>query len=332
MKAAIFHGLEDIRVEEKEIRPLKENELLIRVKACGICGTDIHIYHGEQGSAPVTPPVILGHEYAGEVVEIGPGVKDFSVGDYITVDPNMFCGTCEYCRSDKPYLCNHLTALGVNLDGGFAEYSIVPTTQAYKFPKHVSFEEAALTEPLACSLHGSDLAEIKPGDKVAIIGAGAIGLMMTQLAKISGASYILVSEFSKERRELALELGADAAVHPVEEKIDENAFDVVIECAGKIVAMESAIKIAKKGATIVLFSVPSPNAELKVKPFEIFQKELTIKGSFINPFTQKRALDLIASGKVQVKPLISHEFSIDNIHKGLEMQRNPEAIKVVVKP
>lgn len=339
MKAAVFYGKEDIRVEEKGLRELKENEILIKVMACGVCGTDIHIYHGEPGSADVNPPVILGHEYSGEVVQIGEKVKDFAIGDRVTIDPNMFCGECSYCRTEKRHLCKDLAALGVTMDGGFAEYCIVPISQAYKFPETISYEEAAMVEPLACCLHGIDLAAIDAGKTVAIVGGGAIGLMMVQLAKLRGASFIAVSEPMEKRRQLALSLGADVAINPLDPGADKliydrypDGIDVVIECAGKEAAMKSAIGFAKRGATVLLFSVADLNTTLTVRPFEIFQKELTIKGSFINPSTHGRAVQLIASGRVSMKPLISHRFPIEDMTKAIEMQRNPEAVKVIVTP
>lgn len=339
MKAAIFKKPGLIEVEEKNLRPLKDDELLIRVKACGVCGTDIHIFHGEEGSAPVTPPIILGHEYSGEIVEIGSGIEDFKIGDRVAVDPNMYCGKCVYCRDGKSHLCNHLEALGVTVDGGFAEYCIVPASQAYLFPQTLDFEEAAMVEPLACCLHGIDNIGIKAGQSVAILGGGAIGLLMLQLAKLQGASFIMVSEPLESRRKLALKLGADVTANPLDEDLLSTAlphipegFDVVIESAGKAVAIQQAIQIARKGASILVFSVSSPDAKLDLYPIDLFKKELTIKGSFINPGTHRRALSLIASGKLNVKDLITHQYGLDGMAEAIRMQASPEAVKVIVKP
>ncbi|KYD21202.1 zinc-dependent alcohol dehydrogenase family protein [Caldibacillus debilis] len=331
MKAAVFYGTEDIRVEEKEMEPLGENELLLKVKACGICGTDIHILKGEKGSASVTPPVILGHEFSGEVVKVGSKVTQFSVGDRVSVDPNIYCGECSFCKSGKPQLCEQLTALGINIDGGFAEYCKVPAANAMKFPSHIPFEAAALAEPLSCCIHGIDLAEISTGQKVAIIGGGAIGLIMTQLAVFNGASYVLLSEPIKKRRDLALQLGADKVIDPTKEMIGTAEFDTVIECAGNKNAIETALKIVKRGGTVLFFSVPSPNEQIMINPYEIYQKELTIKGSFINPSTFGRAMDLIIHNKIKLEPLISHTFGVDDIKAAFETQPNPNAVKVLIR-
>lgn len=338
MKAAVFYGKHNIKVEEREYREIKENEILVKVKACGVCGTDIHIFNGEEGSAPVTPPIILGHEYSGEVVKVGKNVNNIKTGDRVVIDPNIYCGECDYCRNGKKQLCENLTALGVNIDGGFSEYCIVPKEQAYVF-NNISFEEAAMVEPTACCLHGINNTGIKPGDKVLVLGAGAIGLIMLQLAKISGANAVGVSEPIKKRRDTALELGADYILNPMEEsfKNDLRKYlgegpDVIIECTGNKYVIESAFDIAKKGTKILLFGVSSPDIKVEISPFEIFKKELTIKGSLINPDTHLSALDLISSGKVNVQPIITHKFDLDKIEEALEMQKSVESVKILIIP
>jgi L-iditol 2-dehydrogenase len=339
MRAAIFKKPGLIEIEEKVLGEIGEEELLVRVKACGVCGTDIHIFHGEEGSAPVNPPIILGHEYSGEVVSIGKAVSEYRVGDRVAIDPNMYCGKCEYCRDHKAHFCNKLQALGVNVDGGFAEYCIVPTSQAYKFPDDLTYDEAAMVEPLACCLHGIDNACIKAGNSVAILGGGAIGLMMLQLAKLQGASFIAVSEPIESRRKLALKLGADIAVDPLNQELSaaiaeysHEGVDIVIEASGKAAVIKQGIQIAKKGATLLIFSVSSPDAKFDFYPIDIFKKELTIKGSFINPGTHRRALSLIASRKINVKDLITHRFVLEDMTSAIKMQSSPEAIKVIVNP
>lgn len=338
MKSAVFYGKHDIKIEDRELREINENELLVKVKACGICGTDIHIFNGEEGSATVTPPIILGHEYSGEVVKVGKNVENIKNGDKVVIDPNIYCGECDYCRSGKKQLCNNLTALGVNIDGGFSEYCIVPKGQAYLF-NNISFEEAAMVEPTACCLHGINNIEIKPGDKVLVLGAGAIGLIMLQLAKISGASVVGVSEPIEKRRETALELGADCTLNPMVDSFKEDLKkyfgegpDVIIECIGNKYVIESAIDIARKGAKILLFGVSSPNTKVEISPLEIFKKELTIKGSFINPDTHLDALNLIVSGKINVEKIITHKYELGKIHEALEMQNSAESVKVLVTP
>ena len=180
MKASYFVGKGSFEVRQApELHP-GAGEVVVRNKFCGVCGTDVHIFHGEPGSADVNPPVVLGHEYSGEIVEVGEGVTDLQVGDHVTVDPNIYCGKCEHCRNGKKQLCESMEAIGVTRDGGFAEYSRIPASQAFKLDPAVPYEAAAMAEPLACCLHGIDLAGIKPGQKVCVIGGGAIGLIMVQ--------------------------------------------------------------------------------------------------------------------------------------------------------
>lgn len=338
MKAAVFYGKHNIKCEEREYREIDKSEILVKVKACGVCGTDIHIFNGEEGSAAVTPPIILGHEYSGEVVEVGKNVTDIKIGDKVVIDPNIYCGECENCRNGKKQLCENLKALGVNIDGGFSEYCIVPKEQAYVF-NNITFEEAAMIEPIACCLHGINNIKIRPGDKVLILGAGAIGLIMLQLAKISGASEVVVSEPIKKRRDAALELGADYTLNPMEEgfkdelkKYSGKCPDVIIECTGNKYVIESAFDISGRGTKILLFGVSSPDVKVEISPFEIFKKELIIKGSLINPDTHLSALNLISNGRINMKPIITHKFKLDKIEEALEMQKSAESIKVLITP
>ena len=194
MKGAFFLGNREFEVRDMEKRPLAADEVRIRVMACGVCGTDVHIYHGEAGSAEVTPPVVLGHEYAGIVEEVGADVKGLAPGDHVAVDPNIYCGACTPCRDGKKQFCEHLQALGVTRDGGFAQYSAAPAAQCFKLAPELPFEAGAMAEPLACCLHGIDAAGIRPGSTVCVIGGGAIGLLMVQLARLSGAAKGILSE------------------------------------------------------------------------------------------------------------------------------------------
>jgi len=303
--------------------------------ACGVCGTDVHIYHGEPGSADVAPPVVLGHEYAGEVVEVGEGVTSLAPGDHVTVDPNIYCGACEYCRGGKKQLCETMQAIGVTRDGGFAQYSVVPVEQAFKLSADLPYEWGAMAEPVACCLHGIDLAGIRPGDTVCIVGGGAIGLIMMQLAKLSGAAKLVVSEPNARRREAAMQLGADFAIDPTDpeqRKSMEGAAHVVIECVGNNPAVQSAFDFAKKGATVVLFSVPKVDAAFPLPLFDVYKKELTIKGSFVNPDTHDRAVQLLNAGKLDFGPIITHRFPLGQMAEAIAEQMGSGSIKVVVCP
>ena len=338
MKASRFLGNKTFAVADLPTPHAGPGELVLRNQVCGVCGTDVHIYHGEPGSADVNPPVVLGHEYSGEVVEVGEGVTGFAVGNHVTVDPNIYCGHCAYCQNGKKQLCPSMEAIGVTRDGGFAQYSRIPASQAFKLEPTVPWEAAAMAEPLACCLHGIDLAGIQVGDKVCVVGGGAIGLLMVQLAKLSGASQIVLSEPNEKRRQVGLQLGANAAIDPTRPDAQEafaqvlgGGANVVIECVGNVPAVKSAFQFAGKGATVLLFSVPKVDATFDLPLFDVYKKELTIKGSFVNPDTHARAVALINSGKVDFGPIITHRFPLDQLPEAIAMQMSDASIKVVVE-
>ena len=338
MKASRFLGNKTFAVTDLPTPHAGPGELVLRNQVCGVCGTDVHIYHGEPGSADVNPPVVLGHEYSGEVVEVGEGVTGFAVGDHVTVDPNIYCGHCAYCQNGKKQLCPSMEAIGVTRDGGFAQYSRIPASQAFKLEPTVPWEAAAMAEPLACCLHGIDLAGIQVGDKVCVVGGGAIGLLMVQLAKLSGASQIVLSEPNEKRRQVGLQLGANAALDPTRPDAQEafaqvlgGGANVVIECVGNVPAVKSAFQFAGKGATVLLFSVPKVDATFDLPLFDVYKKELTIKGSFVNPDTHARAVALINSGRVDFDPIITHRFTLDQLPEAIAMQMSDASIKVVVE-
>ena len=333
MKASRFLGNKTFAVTDLPTPHAGPGELVLRNQVCGVCGTDVHIYHGEPGSADVNPPVVLG-----EVVEVGEGVTGFAVGDHVTVDPNIYCGHCAYCQNGKKQLCPSMEAIGVTRDGGFAQYSLIPASQAFKLEPTVPWEAAAMAEPLACCLHGIDLAGIQVGDKVCVVGGGAIGLLMVQLAKLSGASQIVLSEPNEKRRQVGLQLGANAALDPTRPDAQEafaqvldGGANVVIECVGNVPAVKSAFQFAGKGATVLLFSVPKVDATFDLPLFDVYKKELTIKGSFVNPDTHARAVALINSGKVDFGPIITHRFTLDQLPEAIAMQMSDASIKVVVE-
>ena len=219
MKSAVFYGKHDLRVEESAKPAVGRRDVLINVKACGVCGTDVHIYEGDKGAADVTPPTILGHEFAGVVEAVGSDVAGFKPGDRVCIDPNHPCGCCEPCRDGINHYCEHMTGYGTTVNGGFAEYCSVDMQQVYKLGDHTSFEQGAMTEPVACCLHGIDMCNIKPGSTVVVIGGGMIGLLMMQLAKNAGATKVVLLEPVEGKREVALKLGADLAIDSIHEDV-----------------------------------------------------------------------------------------------------------------
>ena len=219
MKSAVFYGKHDLRIEDHPRPTLGPNDVLIRVKACGICGTDVHIYEGDEGAAEVTPPTILGHEFSGIVEEIGEKVTGCKVGDRVCVDPNCYCGACEACRNGIAHYCSSMIGYGTTVDGGFAEFCAVNERQVYHLGKNTSFLQGAMTEPVACCLHGLDMCEIQPGHQVVVIGGGMIGLLMLQLAKLAGAAKIALVEPVASKREVGKQLGADVCIDPMTEDV-----------------------------------------------------------------------------------------------------------------
>ena len=338
MTGAYFLGNQQIEIRQLPVMEPGEGQVLLKVCACGVCGTDVHIYQGGKGSADVTPPVILGHEFSGFIEKIGPGVEGLKVGQLVTVDPNIYCGKCLPCRQGQKQMCHHMGAVGVNMDGGFADYCLAPYAQCVVVPEGTDPELAAMAEPLACCLHGIDRAGIRPGENVLVVGGGTIGQIMLQLARLAGAAKVVLSEPVAKRRELAVALGADAAIDPINENLNERLYeilgcegaDVVIECVGHPKTSEQAIDAAARCGRIMLFGVPHPEAILQTKMHPIFQKELTIMGSFVNPDTQSRAVALLASGQLKIKPLITHRYPIAQLEDAIKMQTSAESIKVLV--
>jgi len=339
MKAAVYKGNHTIVLEEVAIPSIGSDDILVKIMACGICGTDVHIFEGSEGAAQTTPPVILGHEFSGIVEKVGLNVKHIRVGDRISVDPNNICGSCYYCQNGIAHFCENMIGYGTTTDGGFAQYWAGNSKQAYLLADSISFAEGAMVEPIACCLHGIDCCEINSGSTVMVIGGGTIGLIMIQLAKLAGATTVIVSEPIKEKRDLALKVGADIAIDTLNEDVqvilDQHhitRINTVIECVGLKVTMQDAIKYAGKNSVVMLFGLGNPNDEIHVKPFELFKKEVTIKASFINPYTQSRALDILKSGKLDIKTLISHEIKLEELAGVLDNPEKRNYGKVIVNP
>jgi len=339
MKAAVFKGKGIIEVEEVEKPVCGENDVLLKVMAGGVCGTDVHIFEGSEGATPVQPPIVLGHEFSGIVEEVGSSVKGFKVGDRVTVDPNNMCGSCWFCLNAKGHFCENMICYGTKVNGGFAQYCAVHYKQLYRLEDHVSFEEGAFCEPVACCLHGIDNCEIKTSDTVMVIGGGPIGLIMVQLAKMSGAAQVVLLEPVEEKRALGVSVGADIAIDPIHEDVESvlsnhgiKDFNTVIECVGHKKTMLDAIKYASKNAVVMLFGLGNPSDEIPIKPFEIFRKEIVIKSSYTNPYTQDRANKLINSGRINLKSLIAETVSLKELSEVLKDPARRRKGKIIIDP
>lgn len=339
MKAGVFYSANDLRVEEIA-KPIPQyGEVLIRVKACGICGTDVHIFKGDKGCFPTPSGTVLGHEFAGIVESVGEGVKGIKEGDRVCVDPNKLCNECYYCKSGIGHFCEEMTGIGTGINGGFAEYCVVPQSQVYKIADTTTYEMAAMTEPVACCVHGIDMCNISCGDTVAIIGGGMIGMIMLQLAKLSGAGKLIMIEPVVSKHEIAKKLGADITIDPINEDVKAvlasnniERISTVIECVGKTSTIEQAIDIAGKYSTVMMFGLTAPNDTISVKPFEIFEKEIVLKASFINPYTQKRALELIDSGKIDVSSIVYACEPLDKLPEILSSNSLRANGKFIINP
>lgn len=339
MKSAVFYGKHDLKIEELPVPQPGEGQVLIKVMACGICGTDVHIYEGDKGCADCPTGTVIGHEFSGIVEAVGADVRDLSYGDRVCIDPNKLCGDCYYCKSGIGHFCENMRGIGTTENGGFSQYCLVPKSQVYKIADTASFEEAAMAEPVSCCLHGIDMCDIKPGSTVVIIGGGMIGLLMLQLAKLAGASRLVLLEPVEAKRKVGAELGADLCIDPLNEDVKEvfkqhsiGRVETVIECAGLTSTIRQAIDLAGKQSTVMMFGLTKPDDEIPVKPFEVFQKEVVIKSSFINPYTMPRAVELINSGKIDVSSMVSYKGTLEELAGILADPKKRAQGKVIICP
>lgn len=340
MKVAQFERPHVLNVITKPLRTLSEGEVLVQVQACGVCGTDVHIVEGTSRS---TPPVVLGHEYAGIVTDVAKGVSNIAVGQQVGVDPNISCGRCFYCRRGLVHLCENLRALGVDIDGGMAEFCIVPVKQLYPLPPDMAPEVSAFIEPVSCAIHGIDLARIKTGDTVVIIGGGTIGLIMLQLARNAGAARVIVVEPLDHKRKLASALGSDVVLNPAELDgqlgilaaildLTNVGADVVIECVGKPQTAQAALELSRRGGTVEFFGVCPIGEKISIEPNKVYFKELTIVGSYVNSHTFARSIAMLQSGRVRVDTFQLDRFPLDGVHEALRYQREGKTIKSIIQP
>lgn len=328
MKAGYYVGNYTYEVREVPVPEPKKDEVKIRVAWCGLCGTDVHKFQGKNGASVVTPPIILGHECSGTVVAVGPECEYFKVGDRVACNPSYGCGKCIWCQQGFPNFC--LDRHGVAK--GFSEYVYPPEQNVYHISDNLDLKAAAFTEPLSCAIHGLDLIQIKSGARVVLFGMGAIGALMLQLILCYGASEIIVVEREKEKRKLAIELGASLAVsdQEIEEISKKKNIDYVVECIGLKQTMEQAIKIAGKNGKVLLFGLGDPKQRICFNQFEAYTKELSIYTSYLNSHTSERAVKILESGLINTKKIISAEMSLEEIGYELKNLNFSKKGKVMV--
>jgi L-iditol 2-dehydrogenase len=309
---------------------LGENEVLLGTRRVGICGSDVHAYHGRHPfiSLPVRP----GHELVGTVVEVGAAVCAPAIGDRVVVEPSVVCGACESCVSGRYNICDHLRVLGCQAPGGMADYVAVGADRVIPVPASLGDDDAVLAEPLAVAVHAARVGRIAPGDDVAILGAGTIGLLCLQIARSRGARRVVISDPMPSRRSLALELGADAAVDPTAGRPGGfgDPFDVVMECVGVASTVRDAVAVARKGARIVLAGVFS--AEVPVEVALIQDREIELLGTLM--YTRRDfddALRLLRDGMVGSAPLVTHEYPLEDAAVAYRVaDSDASALKVVL--
>ena len=330
MKAVVLAAVDQLSVTEVEKPKASAGKSVIKVLACGICGTDRHIYKGEY---PSGKPVILGHEFGGVIEEVGLGSK-FKVGQVVSIDPNIVCGNCPDCVAGRTAFCPQLTALGVNINGGIAEYVLTPDTQIYPVVDGLNPLHLAFIEPLACSIRGLDLADLKGGEKVAVLGGGVIGLLVVQLAKLAGASEIVLITRQKFRRDVALKIGATRVVDPKSEDVAKvvSGMDVTFECAGAVDTFKQSQVITRRGGSVIVLGLTAADTNLEINPFSVVVNELRIQGSFLNPLTQGRAAELVGSGNLNLDILISKVVDLDGVQAILDAPPAEGDIKYIVCP
>lgn len=341
MKAAVVHGANDIRLEEVP-RPFPEpGDIVVRVRASGICATDIKTLLGQ--GLPKKLPTILGHEVAGEVSALGEGVKDFAAGDRVAVYPIAVCGECDYCTNERHNLCRHEFGLAHGIDGGFAEYVRIPRQilnvgGVVKIPADIPFELAALAEPISCGLAALRVNRVNPGDTVAVVGAGPMGMIHLLLGKWRAANVIIIEQ-KPNRQEFAKKLGADAVIDPqtqdpiaaVKELTNGDGADVVITSLSDPQVIENSLPLVKKGGVFNIFGGPPAGHRISLDPRWIHYQEITITGSFAStPQDFREALYLITSHEVDAGSLITDRFTLDKILDAVERARSLEMIKGVV--
>ncbi|MDT0302587.1 zinc-dependent alcohol dehydrogenase family protein [Streptomonospora wellingtoniae] len=329
MRAAIIERPGSVTVGERPDPTPAADGVVLRVGACGICGTDLHIADGEFPPSPY--PLVPGHEFGGEVVAVGPqapgGLRE---GDRVAVDPSLFCGYCEYCRAGRGNLCANWGAIGDTVDGAFAEYVAAPAVNCYPLPEHVGDREAALIEPLSCAVHGVRRIGVHTGERFLLLGAGTMGLLLQQLLQQGGARVTVVDR-NTERLKLATALGA-AATATATADLDDERFDAAADATGAPAAIEDAFWALRRGGRLLVFGVAPDDARVSLSPFRMYNDEITVVGSMAVLHSYGAALDLLAAGRVRTDELLTHALPLAEFPGALDLMRSGAGVKVQVLP
>lgn len=336
MQAVIFPEPETIVVDRVADPGCGPDEVIVQVSMCGICGTDLHIYRNEYMSGF---PLIPGHEFGGRVVEVGRNVKTgIQVGDRVAVDPNLYCGHCEFCRMEQSNHCRHLQAVGVTRDGAFAEYVTVPAQACYPVPDSLDDNQMAFIEPLACIAYGMKRLRVPPADKVLLFGAGPIGLLLLQALRHSGASEIVVVEKQAARLTLAQQLGATTVLAPGTDLAEQlkamapHGYGVVVDATGAPPVIEQGFDYLRPRGQYLMFGVAPMTAKINLSPYAVFRNDWQIIGSFALCYTFQQSIAWLANGVIDVKPLVSHTAPLTEFPTLFHQFAEGKTLKVHLQP
>ncbi|MEG3603362.1 MAG: galactitol-1-phosphate 5-dehydrogenase [Verrucomicrobiota bacterium] len=343
MKSLVLTEPKVLRIQESPTPDLAADEALIRVKACGICGSDVHGYDGSSGRR--IPPLIMGHEAAGVIEGMGAKVEGFSLGDRVTFDSTVYCGECEYCLEGKVNLCDRRMVLGVSCGeyrrhGAFAEYVAVPSRILYKLPPNLPFEHAAMIEAVSVAVHAVGRVKFQPGDASVVVGAGMIGLLLVQAARAAGCDRVIAVDLDKDRLKLAKELGATQSINPLESDTIETILGatagqgarVSFEVVGSTPTVETAIQATRKGGAVVLVGNLAPQVEFPLQ--SVVTREITLFGSCASAGEYPKCIELMDKGAIKVSPLISAQATLEEGAEWFDRLYAKEAglMKVILQP
>ena len=340
MRAALFMHPGDVRPTQLPDPTPAPGEVVVRVRACGVCGTDVHIFSGELTEG-VVPPVVLGHEITGAIVELGPGVTQWAVGQTVAVDPVVSCGRCEWCQIGQPNLCAHATVIGYSRNGGFAQYVAVPASHIVGLGDGLSPKAGLLVETLACLLNGYERLGFRAGASALILGAGTVGLLWNQLLKCSPSSLLIQTEPVAYRRRKALDLGANLVIDPVSESVAERVrevspegVDFVVDASGDPAAIEEGIGLVRKGGTFLIFGIAPKEAVIRLHPHDIYQREMRIVASKMPPRKLNAAARLLESGKIDYGAIVTTTKGIGAVAEAFEAfeKSRDSAVKIAIDP
>jgi D-arabinitol dehydrogenase (NADP+) len=338
VKAVVYDKPRSFSVTEVAEPHAGAGEVRLRVVAAGVCGTDGHLHEGQFDPLyPLTP----GHEIVGEIDEVGAGVSELRVGQQVVLDNMQSCGLCTSCRRARPAFCRQLVAQGVNAPGGFAEFIVAPAGKCHP-ADDLEPEVAVLTEPTACVIHGLDVLAMRPGSDVLVFGAGPTGLLLAQLLRHAGAHRVTVAAPTPFKLEIAARHGADETVQMDRERpgnaiarlreLAPGGFDVVIDATGAVGVLEQCVALTCDGGTVFVYGMTDESDRLSVSPYEVFRRELIIKGSFSQAYSFDRALQALRTGRVATDGIITHRFGLDEYGDALAALHDRRCVKAVVRP